>query len=88
MTITLTFREPTERDSSDVYAWSIRRTLPEIPIPLSPPDPDLCLDLASVVARAYDQGRYERASSATRPRSSFPWPLKIGNGWRSSVLHR
>jgi len=48
------------RESSDVYAWSIRRTLPAIPIPLSPPDPDLGLDLATVVARAYDQGRYHR----------------------------
>jgi len=49
-----------KRDSSDVYAWSIRRPLPAIPIPLSPPDPDLSLDLAAVVARAYDQGRYHR----------------------------
>ena len=49
-----------KRESSDVYAWSIRRTLPEIPIPLSPPDADLRLDLAAVVARAYDQGRYQR----------------------------
>jgi len=49
-----------KRDSSDVYAWSIHRALPAIPIPLSPPDPDLSLDLAAVVARAYDQGRYHR----------------------------
>ena len=49
-----------KRESSDVYAWSIRRPLPVIPIPLSPPDPDLRLDLAAVVARAYDEGRYRR----------------------------
>lgn len=49
-----------KRESSDVYAWSIRRALPAIPIPLSSPDPDLSLDLAAVVARAYDQGRYHR----------------------------
>ncbi len=49
-----------KRESCDVYAWSIRRTLPEIPIPLSAPDPDLRLDLAAVVSRAYDQGRYAR----------------------------
>ena len=56
-----------KRDSSDVYAWSIRRALPEIPIPLSPPDPDLRLDLAVVVARAYDQGRYPPPDPLRRP---------------------
>ncbi len=55
------------RDSSDVYAWSIRRVLPAIPIPLTPPDPDLSLDLAAVVARAYDQGRYQRLIHYTAP---------------------
>ena len=49
-----------KRETSDVYAWSIRRPLPAIPIPLFPPDPDLSLDLAAVVERAYDQGRYHR----------------------------
>ena len=49
-----------KHESSDVYAWSIRRPLPAIPIPLSPPDPDLSLDLAAVVNRAYDQGRHHR----------------------------
>jgi len=56
-----------KRDSSDVYAWSIRRPLPAIPIPLSPPDPDLSLDLAAVVARAYDQGRYHRLIRYAHP---------------------
>lgn len=49
-----------KHESSDVYAWWIRRPLPAIPIPLSPPDPDLSLDLAAVVNRAYDQGRHHR----------------------------
>jgi hypothetical protein len=48
------------RDDSDVYAWSVRRPLPTIPIPLAKPDPDISLDLAQVVTRAYDQGRYAR----------------------------
>jgi len=56
-----------KRVSSDVYAWSIRRALPAIPIPLSPPDPDLSLDLAAVVNRAYDQGRYHRLIHYTDP---------------------
>jgi len=56
-----------KRESSDVYAWSIRRPLPAIPIPLSPPDPDLSLDLAAVVNQAYDQGRYHRLIHYTDP---------------------
>jgi hypothetical protein len=48
------------REDSDVYAWSVRRPLPTIPIPLSKPDPDISLDIAHVVARAYEQGRYAR----------------------------
>ncbi len=47
------------RAYSDVYAWSIRRALPSIPVPLATPDPDLNLELAPLAARAYEQGRYQ-----------------------------
>lgn len=42
----------------DVYAWSIRRTLPKIPIPLKPPDGDVLLDLSAVFDTTFDGGRY------------------------------
>jgi hypothetical protein len=48
------------RPESDVYAWSIRRPIPNIPIPLKAPDPDVVLDLATAFATTYDQGRYDR----------------------------
>ncbi|MEW4569398.1 DUF4058 family protein [Tautonia sp. JC769] len=48
------------RPDAEVYAWSIRRALPPIPIPLRAPDPDVRLELASVYATAYDRGRYAR----------------------------
>ncbi|MFO0888106.1 MAG: DUF4058 family protein [Isosphaeraceae bacterium] len=48
------------RVTSDVYAWPLRHPLPTIPIPLSAPDPDIPLDLAAMVSRAYEQGRYGR----------------------------
>ena len=44
----------------DVYAWSIRRAPPPIPIPLRRPDPDVPLDLAAIAASSYDRGRYGR----------------------------
>jgi hypothetical protein len=45
--------------------------LPAIPIPLAPPDPDLSLDLAAVVNRAYDQGRYHRLIQYDGPLDLF-----------------
>jgi hypothetical protein len=73
-----------KRESSDVYAWSIRRPLPEIPIPLSAPDPDLRLDLAAVMARSYDQGRYGRL---IRYASPLGLPLESGDqDWLSAIV--
>ncbi len=51
----------------DVYAWSIQRPLPRIPIPLEDPDPDVFLDLAEVFALAYQRGRYARLINYDRP---------------------
>ncbi len=44
----------------EVYAWSIRRRLPKVPIPLLAPDPDVTIDLAALFATAYERGRYAR----------------------------
>jgi hypothetical protein len=57
------------RPDCDVYAWSIRRALPAIPIPLRPPDPDVLLDLAAVYATAHENGR-----NARRLDYAAPWP--------------
>jgi Protein of unknown function (DUF4058) len=54
-------------DVGDVYAWSIQRPLPKIPIPLEDPDPDVFLDLAEVFALAYQRGRYARLINYDRP---------------------
>jgi hypothetical protein len=48
------------RPESDVYAWSIRRSIPKIPIPLKSPDPDVLLDIATAFTTTYDRGRYDR----------------------------
>ena len=54
-------------DVGDVYAWSIQRPLPEVPIPLEDPDPDVFLDLAEVFALAYQRGHYARLIHYDRP---------------------
>ncbi len=44
----------------EVYAWSIRHSLPTVPVPLRSPDADVGLDLAEAFAEAYRRGRYRR----------------------------
>jgi Protein of unknown function (DUF4058) len=45
---------------AEVYRWTVRDPLPGLPIPLREPDPDILIDLASLVTRVYDLGRYSR----------------------------
>jgi len=49
------------RPDAEVYAWTIRRPLPAVPIPLHTPDHDASLQLAEVVSMAYDRGGFARA---------------------------
>ncbi len=51
----------------DVYAWSIRDRLPNIPIPLRSPDPDVILELPALFALAYERGRYGRELDYAAP---------------------
>jgi Protein of unknown function (DUF4058) len=44
---------------AEVYRWTVREPLPRLPIPLREPDPDLLIDLAALVSRVYQLGRYE-----------------------------
>ena len=45
---------------AEVYRWTVRDGLPPIPIPLREPDPDVGIDLAALVNRVYNLGRYAR----------------------------
>ncbi|MFN3422965.1 MAG: DUF4058 family protein, partial [Armatimonadota bacterium] len=40
---------------------------PTIPVPLLPPDPDVALDLNSVVASVYERGAYDRIIDYRQP---------------------
>ncbi len=55
------------RPLSDVYSWSVRDSLPTIPIPLLSPDPDIPLDLAELFATVYHRGHYERSIDYQAP---------------------
>ena len=72
-----------------VYAWSVRRPLPTLPIPLRLPDADVPLDLAAVVNEAYDRGRYARSLgyqvplTLPLPPDDRDWAEGLAKGLRS-----
>jgi Protein of unknown function (DUF4058) len=45
---------------AELYRWTVRDHLPRLPIPLREPDADILIDLAVLVGRVYDMGRYAR----------------------------
>lgn len=51
----------------DVYAWSIRRKLAKIPVPLRVPEPDVVIDLSALFSTTYDRGRYLRTLPYQKP---------------------
>ena len=52
---------------AEVYRWSVRDPLPRLPIPLREPDPDVVIDLAALVRRVYELGRYALTLRRDRP---------------------
>jgi hypothetical protein len=52
---------------AEVYRWTVRDRLPLLPIPLREPDPDILIDLAALVSRVYELGRYQRTLRHATP---------------------
>jgi hypothetical protein len=50
-----------------VWPAHFQRPLPSIPVPLSTPDPDIALDLQSLVEAVYADRRYDRAIDYSKP---------------------
>jgi hypothetical protein len=55
------------RPDCDVYSWTVRQKLPNIPIPLRAPTPDASADLARAFELAYQRGRYGRMIRYAEP---------------------
>ena len=55
------------RPRADVYAWTLRHRLPEIPVPLKQGDPDVSAELQSVVDTVYDRARYDLSIDYKEP---------------------
>jgi hypothetical protein len=52
---------------AETYVWTIRDSLPPVPIPIKSPDQDVLLDLEAVFARVYDGARYGRSIDYAAP---------------------
>ncbi len=68
----------------DLYAWSIRRKLPKVPIPLKGIDEEVALDLDEAFKATFNSGGYSR-----RVRYDVPLPGNLSEAdreWVKSIL--
>ncbi|MGG6239545.1 DUF4058 family protein [Nodosilinea sp. AN01ver1] len=56
-----------QRPTADLYSFSIRQPLPDIPIPLKPGDEPVVIGVQPIVAGIYDRGRYDKRIDYTQP---------------------
>ena len=59
--------QPRSRPGVDVYAWTLRETLPTLPIPLSDGDSVVPLDLQAVFNETYDRAGYRNTLDYDEP---------------------
>jgi hypothetical protein len=55
------------RFAVEVYPWSLRQPLPQIPVPLAGNDPDVILDLQSIFNTVYDRAGYDYSLNYRHP---------------------
>jgi hypothetical protein len=63
----VTFRVPKDPPAVYLQPISMRDSIPSVPIPLRPTDPEIKIDLQSLVERAYSNGRYEQRIDYRQP---------------------
>jgi len=78
------------RPDCQVYHWTMQQSLPPIPIPLLPPDPDVWIDLGAVFRTTYERGRYGRSIDYSAPppmaldRARLAWVTERARGGPSA----
>ncbi|HKM53973.1 MAG TPA: DUF4058 family protein [Isosphaeraceae bacterium] len=70
---------------AEVYRWTVRDPLPSLPIPLREPDPDILIDLAALVTRVYNLGRYARTLRRDPPLPETALLSPVDRSWIESV---
>jgi hypothetical protein len=72
-----------QRPNCEVYSWPLPQPLPTLPVPLRAPDADIFINLATVLATAYERGRFRRrlpyrgSLPAFLPESSHAWVASV-----------
>ncbi len=74
-----------ERPSADLYNFSVRDRIPDIPIPLRPNEVEPILDLQTILHQIYQRGRYDMAIDYTQ----LPEPAlnKIDQEWVREIIN-
>ncbi|MBI3270450.1 MAG: DUF4058 family protein [Planctomycetes bacterium] len=76
------------RPNAEVYAWTLRHRLSEIPVPLAGPDSDAILELQATFEKVYDLAGYDdsldRRGAPTPPfgESDAAWARAVLRGRR------
>jgi hypothetical protein len=82
----VTVRKPTDPAAVLLYPISLRGALPSIVIPLRPRDPEIRLELQTLVDHAYAGGRYARRINYQKPPDP---PLDLADqSWVREILQR
>lgn len=56
-----------QRPKLDLWPFSIRDPLPQVPVPLDPEEPEILLNLRAAFDRSYDEARYDEQVDYTKP---------------------
>ncbi len=74
------------RPRAQVYAWTLRQPLPDLPIPLKKGDPDVIVPLQSIFTTVYDRARYHLSLDYTQPLDP---PLAAADAeWLAELLRK
>jgi Protein of unknown function (DUF4058) len=76
------------RPNADVYAWSVRDPLPNLPIPLRAPDSAIPISLGEVFASTYERGRLDKPLRRLSVKPALA-PLSLADlAWASEVAQK
>lgn len=74
-----------QRPTADLYAFSLRESMPSVPIPLLQGEEEPILELQKLLNYVYDRGRYQLAIAYTQPPQP---PLSTEDGdWAKTLTY-